>query len=1114
MKEMKEFKPLIITASAGTGKTYRLAIEYVRLILKYYRVPDFRMDNILVLTFTRKATAEIKERIQEHIKLLCSKKEQDQEDRQNLIKQIKKNKTDEDSSLSQEEEGILTSANLEIMSEANLEIQSDRRLLQVMTIDSYIASIFRNIVRPMRSIGDFDIDTLAVEKRMPYLLSSLMTDELKGKVDSLLRSKVKRSLDGYSQFFASLIKNRWLYQMIFQNLNVDKLDEYIAAQEPLKKAEMQESWQSFKQSLKQVLDIIYEEAESKKDSWENYFNSDTRRLFAVFPESPKEFIQKIHDLLETPFRAMAFYDVIRKLKLYSKSKIRSTHVQSDNLNSLMIELRSQLSDYLYYSYFLDEQYNILQIWAAILKEYDKLIYRYKNMTYDDISWFTLETLFRGEPPAFPMGDEGAANEFYQFLTHRSRFILIDEFQDTSLMQFAILKPIIEEVCSGAGSKDYGGLIVVGDEKQSIFGWRGGERELLLKLKELFPSIRDSIETETLKKSYRTSPTLMCFINTIFGDEDLHKFIKKRNMNWHYDKVESAVTKTDYPSCLTFRLEQYQTGNKEPSLNAVRKAWVEEILKEEIEKDKNKSIAILCRSNSELRQMQEILDECDIKSVYQPNAELPEHHLVQPLISYLKWIAYRDWSDWLIWLRSDYLRIKPSLLKQAIDQIYLASEASIQADFSEFEPLQELYTEQPDDLGSPYSICQELVLKYLNPDKLSPRDHLNLHAFLDLCKSFELDGSTSDTSIPSFLQYLEELREQEGLKQVSIEGEDSVQLLTIHKSKGLQFDSVYVFYNLSSRGGGNRESLDWYISYQGNDFTHLDQYALSYNYGKILEYSHLKELYESKKKTELLEEMNNLYVALTRAKTSLHMLFTYISSKGWDDFKTGKEDTDNQLPTLLCNACKTWFDGPNEVNSPRLTVDNKESSSPSKGEEKPQPLEAVNEENYSRALDFAPQEAFIQTEESIAMNSKKQILESKAALLGDLRHYYLSHLSYNTASEKDLAQRKTLKRYGSILKQSQIQEVIESLKANLREHLWIFEHRWDKIYNEFSVYLNGKELRLDRLMIDTKQKEAVIVDFKSGGIYDEDQLKRYKDALQQIPAIKDAVTEVRTKYLSI
>ena len=95
------------------------------------------------------------------------------------------------------------------------------------------------------------------------------------------------------------------------------------------------------------------------------------------------------------------------------------------------------------------------------------------MTYDDISWFTFQALFSGTSPAFPMKEANVANEFYHFLTHRSRFILIDEFQDTSLMQFQILKPIIEEVCSGAGSKEFGGLIVVGDEKQSIFGWRGG-----------------------------------------------------------------------------------------------------------------------------------------------------------------------------------------------------------------------------------------------------------------------------------------------------------------------------------------------------------------------------------------------------------------------------------------------------------------------------------------------------------------------------------------------------------------------------------------------------------------------------------------------------------------
>lgn len=154
-----------------------------------------------------------------------------------------------------------------------------------------------------------------------------------------------------------------------------------------------------------------------------------------------------------------------------------------------------------------------------MERYDNLIYRYKNLTYDDITWFTFETLFSSEPPFLNPEDAVSATEFYQCLSHRTRFLLIDEFQDTSLIQFNILKPIIEEITAGEGSKPFGGLIVVGDEKQSIFGWRGGERDLLLNLKDIFPALGD-LTVEALDKSYRCGPTLMEFINQVFMNAEL------------------------------------------------------------------------------------------------------------------------------------------------------------------------------------------------------------------------------------------------------------------------------------------------------------------------------------------------------------------------------------------------------------------------------------------------------------------------------------------------------------------------------------------------------------------------------------------------------------------
>lgn len=1145
---MTQFKPLIITASAGTGKTYRLALEYIRLVLQYYRPdrrPEFDLDSILVLTFTRKATAEIKERIQKHIKLLCSTKKEDQDERNSLIQQIKDNKGSENTTLSQTEMGILDSVNLAIM--------SDRRLLQVMTIDSYIASIFRNIVRPLRSIGDIEIDTLAVEKRMPYLLSELMTDELKAKVDKLLRRKVKRSLDGYSEFFASLIYNRWLYQMIVQNPK-PKLSE------DERKQRMDETWEQLCPPLEAILDRVQMIAAGKKKPWDGYFSGTIQGLFHHgFPVDPKDFIRQLKDLLSNSAQAMTFFDNVKDLKLYDGRRINSKNEHHETLTTLKEELRAKLSDHFYYRYFLPEEAEILEIWASILNEYDKLIYRYKNMTYDDISWFTFQALFSGTSPAFPMKEANVANEFYQFLTHRSRFILIDEFQDTSLMQFQILKPIIDEVCAGAGSKDFGGLIVVGDEKQSIFGWRGGERELLIELKDLIDPIRGNVRTDSLDISYRTTPTLMELINSIFGDVDLHTYLgnkagdKKEDENkvWDYATVKSAVTDPDYRSHISFQAKSFQTGENAPiTLDKVRKDWVEKYLKPE--EKTGKSIAILCRTNNELVQMQGILDEAGIPSVYQPNAELPEHPLVQPLISYLRWIAYGDWTDWLIWLRSDYIRIKPELLKRVIDLIHQSEKAGQKPDFTKLgHHLHELYSERPESESSPHTTCQDLVLRYLDRSKLGERDQLNLDAFLDLCKDFELDSSTTDTGIPAFLQYLEELREQDKLKQISIEGKGGVQLLTIHKSKGLQFDSVFVFYNLSSRGGGWDDSLDWYLSYQGEnakdkkDYFNLDHYALSYHYGKVLEYSHLSELYENKRKTEYLEEMNNLYVALTRAKTSLHVLFAYESSKDWDayyeektkeyyeegksncnmpplkakEYKVGKSKR-NLLPLLVCNAGIRWVrerSEDHEVWSPELQKqpkDNKEGDQ----QAQPQTASLINADNLAQALDFAPLEPDTDpTRKEHKLSpaaAKKAYLTDRALLLGEMRHYYLSHLIHNSSSEQETALQRTINLYASLLSLDQIKAEIEKLKANIAQHDWLFDARWDKVFNEIELVLDGKRLRLDRLMIDSKLKAVMIVDYKSGDETDPGQLDTYKRALQQLPALQAEAYEIETRNVSL
>ena len=126
---------------------------------------------------------------------------------------------------------------------------------------------------------------------------------------------------------------------------------------------------------------------------------------------------------------------------------------------------------------LSEENDLFHVIDFLLEQYDKLLFRDKIFTHDDISYYTFRYLY--DPDLSLIEADYVSNLFYEYLSTYTRFVLIDEFQDTSIIQYKILLPIIREVISGAGVKEYGGAIIVGDEKQSIYGWRGGERDLLL-----------------------------------------------------------------------------------------------------------------------------------------------------------------------------------------------------------------------------------------------------------------------------------------------------------------------------------------------------------------------------------------------------------------------------------------------------------------------------------------------------------------------------------------------------------------------------------------------------------------------------------------------------------
>ncbi|MBW6514603.1 MAG: UvrD-helicase domain-containing protein [Candidatus Syntrophosphaera sp.] len=1096
----------IITASAGTGKTYRLALEYVRIVLDYYSQPDFSLDNILVLTFTRKATAEIRERIVKHLYLLSMEPAGKEKDRLDLIASLWPDRADR--ALTIDEKGHLFSA--------MKEISADRKKLQVMTIDAYIGSIFRNIVRPLRSIDAFEIDQQAIEKRMPYLLDHLMSPKLKALLDNLLRRKVSPSLDEYRSFFTSLINSRWLYYQIDSQAPT-------AAENSLRHQNSHPSPEYAENCLNTALGGFSELFDLlgqtyPQDAIEKLFSTRFLNLFTTLPNSLNGMLQEVRDRCSRPQDCHKFFRACKAGNIYNGRKLQKRYKEAETniANTLQEAILLNLANYLVHTLFLPEQQEIMDIWNAILEEYDKLIYSYKNLTYNDIAWFTLEALFKQPGGKFDLRDKETANEFYLFLSHRSRFILIDEFQDTSLMQFSILKPIIEEVISGAGSKDFGGLIVVGDEKQSIFGWRGGERDLLLNLKGIFPTLKN-IQVESLDKTYRSSPAMMEFINSIFSFQGIKDYLQERDLNWEYRFCQSAVNSPKYPTQIEFAANAYSNHNKGRTLEEVMNDFVLNSVIPALRSDRMQEIAILCRKGRELDLMQQLLEEAGESGIFQPSNTLPDHAWISPLIAWLRFIAFGDWLDFLEVLRSNYIMLKASPLKQVVDQIAQARENGTGPEFQDVRIAQALYDISRGNPGSPAEVCQEFTDLFLTGKKPTERDFLNIHAFISLSQDFELDRAQRNKSIPAFLDFLDANREQEFLKQVAVEGGNSLQLLTIHKSKGLQFDRVFVFYNLSGKGGSDSKYLRWFVDYGSPDFQILRDYALTYHYEDVLANSSWGGLVAKAADRDLLEEMNTLYVAFTRAKTALHISMAYIGKQDYDEFRDSRKPEQVRLPLLLTDAVRDFFSGkgiePDDRGRYLYTQEQKDAPCPDKDQVA---FSLIDPQKLVTALPAPIDDPYAGVEPNPAQdfqNLKKLWLEDRQRLLGNLAHHYLSFVKFNLPQEHERASAQCLARFGSLLSEAEITGSISNLRASL--HLdEIFVPGYDKVFTELTVYHAGKELRLDRLLVDTAGKRALILDYKTGSIDDPLQLERYKAALLGLDVFAKDGYRVDTAYLKL
>ncbi|WQX03717.1 RecB-like helicase [Helicobacter pylori] len=744
---------MALKASAGSGKTFALSVRFLALLFK-----GANPSEILTLTFTKKATAEMKERILDYLKILQQENlENEKEKSQNILKEL--------------EEKYHLKPDLVRNSAPKIYQRFLNAEIRISTIDAFFQSILRKFCWFVGLSANFEVneDTKAYQQQLNEGFLSALNSE---------------QLEELSVFIAQCLSyDNYTSDSILERLRFLKNKLYLFDPNKKEPAFDEEGFLEKLRSLNQQIQSI----ETASDTAKTAIKCDD---FRGFLNSSLTWLKKKSE-----------YQSFKKLK----SEIPT-------LESECEEIENDLKRY----------YEAKE--TAIFKKFPKFVQLYDNAT-SKIQALDFDAI-KDKVHVLLNGYEEMPAEFFYFrLDSKIAHILIDEFQDTSLNDYKILAPFIDEIKAGIGqAKWHRSVFFVGDVKQSIYAFRGS-------FSSLFESVAKDFYHDNLQFNHRSAPLIINYVNTIF---------KKA-----YQNSPTAYLEQKYPK--TSQNKHATDGYVKVSLVAdERELLLEQILQEAQNLLEHridpKDITILCATNDDALEIKNYLQEnlSAIRPSTESSAKLSqfvESKIIKNALKYA--LAEEPYKPFY----------KHSVLKLAgclhDDAIALASfnpkKESVAGFVWKVMELFELY-------GEPAQSCLELAVG---------------------CK--DADG---------FLEKLE-------AKAIASSHSKGAQIMTIHKSKGMQFPYVIVCERLGKPKSNN--SNQFLEEYNGTELLRL-YYRMKNREVVDKDYARALDKEEAAKDHE---ETNVYYVAFTRAELGL-----IVVAKDKDQKKDKKESKNKGMREQL------------------------------------------------------------------------------------------------------------------------------------------------------------------------------------------------------------------------
>ncbi|GAA7605025.1 RecB-like helicase [Helicobacter pylori] len=721
---------MALKASAGSGKTFALSVRFLALLFK-----GANPSEILTLTFTKKATAEMKERILDYLKILQKENLEDEKEKeksQNILKEL--------------EEKYRLNPDLVRNNAPKIYQRFLNAEIRISTIDAFFQSILRKFCWFVGLSANFEVneDTKAHQQQLN---------------ESFLSALNGGQLEELSVFIAQCLShNSYTSDSILERLRFLKNKLYLFDSNEKELAFDEEGFLEKLRSLnKQIQSVETASNEAKKaikcDDFRGFLNSS---LTWLEKKSEYRYFKKLKDEIPT-------------------------------LESECEEIENDLK-----RYYEAREIALFKKFPKFIQLYDKATSKIQALDFDAI---------KDKVHALLKGYEEVPAEFFYFrLDSKIAHILIDEFQDTSLNDYKILAPFIDEIKAGIGqAKWHRSVFFVGDVKQSIYAFRGS-------FSSLFESVAKDFYHDNLQFNHRSSPLIIDYVNTIF---------KKA-----YQNSPTAYLEQKYPKASSNK--HVADGYVKVSLVADdRELLLEQILQEAQNllehRIEPKDITILCATNDDALEIKNYLQER--LSAIHPSTE-----------------SSANLSQF----------VESKIIKNALK--YALAE----------EPYKPFYKHSVLKLAG-YLHDDAIVLPSFNPKKESVAGFV-----WKVMELFELYGEPAQSCLElavgcedadGFLEKLE-------AKSIASSHSKGAQVMTIHKSKGMQFPYVIVCERLGKPNSSH--SNQFLEEYNGTELLRL-YYRMKNR--EVVDKDYARAL-DKEKAAKENEEINVYYVAFTRAELGL------------------------------------------------------------------------------------------------------------------------------------------------------------------------------------------------------------------------------------------------------